>query len=108
MKTLTKPEKPKKRIEIAKTEQFDAFDHACKKVSLEFFLAWVKETTPANAKDVTLELAEDMDYDWDGNLSNVWTHLELGWKEEIDNPNYEKELKKYEKNLAKWKKQCQK
>lgn len=105
MMILAKPEKPKKRIEVTKTESFDAFDHACKKVSLEYFLAWVKETIPANAKDVTLELSEDMDYDWDGNLSSVWTGLEVSWKETIDNPDYEKQMKKYQSKLRKYKKQ---
>jgi hypothetical protein len=105
MMILAKPKKPKKRIEVAKTARFDAFDFTCKKVSIKFFLDWLKKTTPRKAKDVTLELSEDMDYDYDGNLSNIWTHIELGWKEVIDNPDYEREMKKYEKKLKKFKEQ---
>lgn len=100
---LAKPEKPKKRITVRNTADFP-FDWTCKKVAIGFFLAWVKETTPAGAKDVTLELKED----WDYYGNDLTTSLELAWNEVIDNPNYEKELKKYEKKLRKWEKECQK
>lgn len=100
MKTLTKPEKPKKQITAHKTITFP-FDWTSKKVAMGYFLAWVKDNTPAGAKDVTLELQEDWDY-YD---SSVITSLEIAWNEVIVNPDYDKELKKYEKKLNKWKKE---
>lgn len=103
MKNLTKPEKPKKRITVRRAADAP-FDWTCKKLSIGFFLDWVKKTTPANAKDVTLELKED----WDYYGNDVFVSLELAWDETIDNPDYEREMKKYEKKLARWKKQCQK
>ncbi len=101
MKTLTKPEKPKKRITVRNSATYD-FNWVSKKVALDSFLAWTKEVTPANAKDVTLELVEEWMYD------DCITYLRLEWEEVIDNPHYEKDLKKYEKKLVRWKKQCQK
>lgn len=99
---MTQPEKPQKRITVRNSATYD-FNWVSKKVALGSFLDWVKDTTPANAKDVTLELVEEWMYD------DCTTYLQLEWEEVIDNPNYEKELKKYEKKLAKWKKeQCQK
>lgn len=100
MMILAKPEKPKKRITVRNTAEAP-FDWTCKKLSIEFFLNWVKENTPANADDVTLELREDWDYY--GNDCTVT--LELAWNEVIDNPNYEREMKKYKKKLKKFKEQ---
>lgn len=97
---MTKPEKPKKRITVRRTADAP-FDWTCKKLSIGFFMDWVKQTTPAGAKDVTLELREDWDYY--GNDCTV--SLELAWDEVIDNPNYDSEMKKYEKKLKKFKAQ---
>ncbi len=97
---MTKPEKPKKRITVRKTADAP-FDWTCKKLAIGFFMDWVKQTTPAGAKDVTLELREDWDYY--GNDCTV--SLELAWDEVIDNPNYDSEMKKYEKKLKKFKAQ---
>lgn len=101
MKTVTKPVKPEKRITVRNSTTYD-FNWVSKKVAIGNFLAWVKESTPANAKDVTLELVEEWEYD------SCLTYLRLEWEEVIPNPHYEKDLKKYEKKLARWKKQCQK
>jgi hypothetical protein len=100
MMILAKPEKPKKKITQRQTATFD-FNWVSKKVAIETFLAWVKETTPTGAKDVTLELIED----WDYYGNDCVTSLELAWDEVIDNPNYEKEMKKYQKKLKAWKEQ---
>lgn len=99
---MTKPEKPKKRIAVRNAATYD-FNWVSKKVALDTFLAWCKATIPANAKDVTLELREDWEYD------SCLTYLQLEWEEIINNPSYDKDSKKYAKKLAKWKKeQCQK
>jgi len=97
---LAKPEKPQKKITQRQTATYN-FDWVSKKVSWDGFLDWAKETIPAGAKDVTLELIEDWQYD------DCITYLELSWDEIVTNPNYDKEMKKYERKLAKWKKECQ-
>lgn len=98
----TKPEKPTKKIAVKHSVNYD-FDWASKKVSFDGFLAWAKEQIPRGADDVTLELVEHWEYD------DVFTYLQIAWKQTEDNPNYDKQMKKYEKSLAKWKKeQCQK
>lgn len=98
---MNKPEKPKKLITIRKYTTYD-FTWVSKKVALDNFLDWCKKSTPANAKDVTLELVEDWEYD------SCFTYLRLEWEEVIRNPHYENEVKKYEKKLTRWKKLCQK
>ena len=99
---MKKPKKPKKKNTCKKYATYD-FHWVSKKVSLEVFQDWCKETIPANAKDVTLELREDWEYD------SCMTYLQLEWEEIITNPNYDKQMKKYEKTLSKWnKEQCQK
>ena len=87
--------KPSKKIIVNESISFHEFDFACKKVSLSHFMKWCKEKIPARAQDVTLELVEDWQYD------SCFPYLELSWKRKIDNPHYEKELRKYEKELKK-------
>ena len=103
MTILTKPEKPKKKITQRQTASFD-FNWVSKKVAIETFLAWVKETTPAGAKNVTLELKEE----WDYYGNDALTSLELAWDAVVTNPHYDQELKKYQTKLRKWEKQCNK
>jgi hypothetical protein len=98
MMILAKPDKPKKKITQRQTASFD-FNWVSKKVAIGTFLAWIKETTLAGAKDVTLELKEDWEYD------DCLTSLELSWDKVVDNPHYEKEMKKYQKKLKAWKEQ---
>lgn len=86
--------KPDKKIACKKHANFD-FNWVSKKVSLKVFNDWCKSTVPLNSKDVTLELVEEWDYD------NGITYLKIEWEETMDNPNYEKQLKKYEKQLKK-------
>lgn len=95
---MNKPVKPTKKIIVKHNITYD-FDWISKKVSFDGFLAWKKENIPANAKDVTLELVEDWEYD------SCFTYLRLEWEQIETNPSYEKELKKYQKKLEKWKKQ---
>lgn len=97
---MKEPVKPEKKFYQEHNANF-YFDHVSSKVSIEYFLAWVKETTPPGAIDITLTLDENYD-DYDGNLMDV--DLQLGWKTIIDNLFYDKEMQKYEKKLAKWKK----
>lgn len=96
--SITKPVKPKKRITIRNSATYD-FNWVSKKVSLAVFQAWCKDTIPANAKDVTLELVEDWEYD------SCFTYLRLEWEETVKNDQYDKQLIKYEKKLKKYKNQ---
>lgn len=98
---ITKPEKPKNKI-IQKQYATFNFDWVSKKVHIDTFLDWVKEAIPSGAKDVTLELKEDWEYD------DCLTSLELAWEEVVTNINYEREYKRYQSKLKKWKKQCKK
>lgn len=95
---MQEPKKPEKKIEILHSTTFD-FNWVSKKVALSTFTDWVKNAVPKNAKDITLELVEEWQYD------DCITYLELAWKEIKDNPNYKKDIAKYEKKLKKWKKQ---
>ncbi len=100
---LAKPKKPEKRITARISVEYP-FDWTDKKVAMPTFLAWVKENTPARAENVTLELKEEWDYY--GNDCTI--SLELSWVEVVDNPDYEREMKKYDTKLKKWKEQCKK
>ena len=97
---MKKPIKPKKIINVTQTATFD-FNWISKKVSLDVFQKWIKETVPKGATNVTLELCEDFTYD------NDLTWLEIGWTVKEANPNYLREMNKYETKLRKWNKQCQ-
>lgn len=91
----TKPEKPKKRITVRNSATFN-FEWVSKKVSLDHFLDWCKQSVPNKAKDVTLELVEEWMYD------DCSAYLQLEWDEVVDDPSYEREIKKYERKLRKW------
>ncbi len=80
---------------------FYDFDFTCKKVSLSHFLDWCKKAAPPKAKDMTLQIREDWEY------NDCIVSLELQWKQLIPNRDYDREMKKYQKKLTKWKKQCQ-
>lgn len=95
---MHKPVKPKKKIVIESSANFWDWDFTCKKVSLNHFLDWCKTTIPSKAKDVTIELEEEWQYD------DCIVSLKLSWKHVISDPSYEKEMIKYKKKLAKWKK----
>lgn len=98
---MQEPKKPTKKIEVRKSTLFP-FDYVSKKVSLSYFLNWVKENLPKGSKDITLELAEEWCYE------DCITSLEVGWTEVQENTSYEKDMVKYEKKLKKWKKQNEK
>lgn len=91
--------KPNKRINQKASKTYD-FHWVSKKVALQEFLDWCKDI-PTDAKEVTLELKEDWEYD------DCITYLELEWQENIVNPHYDKQLKKYKKFLVKQEK-CRK
>lgn len=95
---IKKPEKPTKKIVQKNSVTYD-FNWVSKKVSLDSFLEWCKESIPKSARSVTLELREDWEYD------DCFTYLELEWEETVDNTNYSKDIEKYKKKLAKWNKQ---
>jgi hypothetical protein len=104
MTTVNKPTKPKKKIYLPAGTTF-YFDHTSKKVSLSYFLDWIKETLPKGATDVTISMDEDCS-EYDGSI--ISCYLQVEWKVKRDNPRYEKEFKKYKKQLAEWKEQCRK
>lgn len=94
---MNKPIKPRKKIIVEGSATYD-FNWVSKKVSWAGFQEWVKEVVPRGAKDVTLELREDWEYD------SCFTYLEISWKIKMPNQHYEKELKKFERKMRKWRK----
>lgn len=103
-KKPTKPTKPTKKVEVTQSASF-YFDHVSKKVSIDHFNEWVKQSAPTGATDITLSLEENYDYE-SGEIMNCF--LIIQWNQKIDNNRYVSEMKKYDKQLAKWKKQWQK
>lgn len=102
MKKVAKPQKPKKYWVTRRTASYD-FNWVSKKVAIDVFMNWVKDTLPKGAKDVTIGIGEDFYYD-----SNM-TWLELEWNEKVPNTRYVSDMKKYQKRLKQWKEQqCQK
>lgn len=104
MSTSIKPVKPQKKIYLPAARTF-YFDHVSNKVSLGFFLDWIKSNVPKSSKDVTLSIDENFD-DYDGTI--ISCNIRVEWKVKMDNVSYDRQMKQYKKNLAKWKKQCQK
>ena len=101
MKKLEKLEEPKKRIMIERTENLD-LDHVSNKVSVGYFLSWIAQHTPnQNIEDITISLDEEWCDDYYSGSGIIACYIQIGWKEEIDNPHYEAEMKKYQKKLAK-------
>ncbi len=100
---MRKPKKPTKKIEVPNSCSF-YFDHTSNKVSIDYFLNWVKETVPKGAKDITLSMGEDYCCETGDHISS---YLVLSWKEKVKNTRYVSEMKKYEKQLKEWKEQCQ-
>jgi len=110
MKTLSKPRKPLKKVWITNSASYPfSYNYSAGtrngSATVEEFLVWIKKSIPANAKNVRLGLYSDDDYDMDGNMISSFPKLELTWEEKIDNPIYEKQMKRYEKKLIKWKKE---
>jgi len=97
-----KPIEPNKKIFIEKYISFNEISYSCNKISLDYFLSWIKENVPFDATDVTLSLNEEYS-DYDGNL--IGCHIQIGYKILIDNPRHEKEMEKYRKKMVKWKNQ---
>ena len=101
MKIITKAKVPEKTIIEQKTATYD-FNYVSKKVALATFIEWCEDKVPFGATDITIELQETWEYD------DCFTSLELAWTQEVPNPNYESDCKKYEAKLKKLEKQCQK
>ena len=104
MSLIDKPQKPKKKILLPASRTF-YFDYTSKKVSLDYFLGWVKENAPKGAKDITISIDEDIDYETGYTNS---CNILVEWKVKMDNVRYDSQMKKYKKQLAKWKEQCKK
>jgi hypothetical protein len=92
---MKEPKKPEKKIILNKRE---TFLYMAESVPIKEFNDWYAASVPITAKDVFLELDHTWEYD-DSSVS-----LSLFWKEEIDNPKYEKQLSAYEKKMIKWNK----
>ena len=101
---MNKPTKPKKKLYLPAGQTF-WFDHASNKVSLQYFLDWIKDNVPKKARDVTISIEEDFSYE-DGSI--ISCNIRVEWKVKVDNSRYVSQMKKYKKQLAKWKEQCQK
>jgi hypothetical protein len=89
--------KPTKTILVPHCRTF-YFDHVSNKVSIDYFMDWIKETVPKGAVDVTIGMDEDYDYESGDLLSS---NIVVSWKQKAKNTRYVSEMKK-------WKKQCQK
>lgn len=100
---MKEPKKPTKKIEVMNSRSF-YFDHVSNKVSIDYFLTWIKETVPKGAKDITLSMDEDYCYETGDHISS---YLVLSWKEKVKNTRYVSEMKKYESKLRKWKKNAE-
>lgn len=98
----SKPEPPQKRIiaTVEKTFPFDNYLYQLRDgAPLADFLNWVKNTLPDGTSDLRIMVNEDWCYD------DCTTSLAISWREEIDNPHYDKEMKKFEKAIKKWEKE---
>ena len=62
---------------IKRSKQF-CFDHVSNKVSLDYFLDWIKENVPKNADDITIGLEDE--FNCMGGV--VGAHIVMEWKEE--------------------------
>lgn len=82
--------KSNKYVEISCSSIF-YFDHVSNKVSLGAFLAWIKNYTKHNARDVTLSLAEDFIDDGD---TVICQGIKLEWKRKIKSPEKKKSIKR--------------
>lgn len=97
---MKEPIKPEKKIEVSRSKEYN-FGHGDRIVPLTTFLAWMQATVPKNVTDLCISLVDEDSSDYYAGPTN----LHLSWKEIIDNPSYEKELKKYEKKLLRWQKE---
>jgi hypothetical protein len=101
MKPIKEPKKPSKRITVKQERIFSDWQTWDKKDALwSTFSNWANRQIPSNATDVKIGIDEDWWYD------DCVSSLIISWKEETDNPDYDKEMIKYEKKLVKWNKQC--
>lgn len=86
--------KPQKKIEVSDQRSYP-FTYISNKVFFDVFLDWVRDVVPRNATDVTISLENEYDE------GNDFSYIVIGWKELIDNINYDKQMKKYKKYLEK-------
>ena len=96
-KVKKKPIEPQKLVEITNVKAFE-FNHISNKVSLFYFLDWVKESVPTNGSDICISLIDD----YNDVCGCYIQKLEISWKEIVDNVNYDKQLGKYKKQLKKY------
>lgn len=102
---MNKPKKPSKKIELEYSGRF-YFDHVSKKISLKFFLDWIKDTAPKGSYDISVSLDEEPEYCYCDEICcghGTTSYLAIYWKRKVPNKLYDKELKKYKKKLVKWK-----
>ena len=86
-------EKPKKKIEVSDQRSYP-FTYVSNKVSFDVFLDWVRDVVPNKATDVTISLENEYDE------GNDFYYIVIGWKEKIDNVNYDFQMKEYKKQLG--------
>jgi hypothetical protein len=91
------PIKPQKRITIS---DYEVIASGYSKLPIQDILVGVEI---AGKQNMFLELSLDGEHDYDA--CNCNPVLQLIWEEEIDNPHYDKEMKKYETKMKKWKKE---
>ena len=99
MKTA-KPKKPQRKIEVRQEAPYTLNDDITwAGVPRNEIISWLMNTPPIHALDPRVLLEYRGDYGEDG------AYLALAWFEVVDNPNYDKEMKKYQKQLVKWQKE---
>jgi hypothetical protein len=86
---MKQPKEPRKRITIEHSSRCPRASFT--NIPLDQFVAWCKETA-GGGLDISISFGLDGDWDYDG--CSCAPYLEVCWNEEIDNPHYEKEMKK--------------
>jgi hypothetical protein len=66
------------------------------------FLEWIEKEVPAKAR-ATADVAVVQEWGYYDN--DCYSYLRFSWKEEENNPNFEKQLKKFDEKMAKWEKE---
>jgi hypothetical protein len=96
---MKKLKEPQKKIIVNRNERLYE-----EPLSLGKFLSWVSEHASGNIEDITISVEEELDDDYYSDGGIIAAYIQISWKEEIDNPHYEIEMKKYQRSLARQKK----
>lgn len=96
-KELKKPEQPQKRIIVSQSSRLPYASYTS--IPLDEFVSYCKKTA-VDGFNITIEAGLDGESYYDGCYCIPF--LEMSWEQVIDNPLYDKQMKKYEKAMKKW------